>query len=65
MAGTLVACILGLLSVLLPNLLWGGYVRLEALELDTGLTVLASLPESDALARPVLLVRPARLITQS
>ena len=34
MAGTLVACILGLLSVLLPNLLWGGYVRLEALELD-------------------------------
>ena len=65
MAGTLVACILGLLSVLLPNLLWGGYVRLEALELDTGLTVLASLPESDALARPVLLVRPARLITQA
>jgi uncharacterized protein involved in exopolysaccharide biosynthesis len=65
MAGTLVACILGLLSVLLPNLLWGGYVRLEALELDTGLTVLASLPESEALARPALLVRPARLITQS
>ena len=56
MAGTLVACILGLLSVLLPNLLWGGYVRLEALELDTGLTVLASLPESEALARPALLV---------
>ena len=65
LAGAFVACILGLLSVLLPNLLWGGYVRLEALELDTGLTVLASLPESDALARPVLLVRPARLITQA
>ena len=64
-AGTLVACILGLLSVLLPRFLWGGYVRLEALELDTGLTVLASLPEFDALARPVLLVRPARLIAQS
>ncbi len=65
LAGTIVACILGFLSVLLPNLLWGGYVRLEALELDTGLTVLASLPESEALARPVLLVRPARLIAQA
>jgi uncharacterized protein involved in exopolysaccharide biosynthesis len=65
MAGSLVAGILALLSVLLPNFLWGGYVRLEALELDTGLTVLASLPESEALARPVLLVRPARLITQA
>ena len=65
LAGTIVACILGFLSVLLPNLLWGGYVRLEALELDTGLTVLASLPESEALARPVLLVQPARLIAQA
>ena len=65
MAGAFVAGILGLLSVLLPSFLWGGYVRLEALELDTGLTVLASLPESDALARPALLVRPARLLTQS
>ena len=65
MAGAFVAGILGLLSVLLPSFLWGGYVRLEALELDTELTVLASLPESDALARPALLVRPARLLTQA
>ena len=65
MAGAFVAGVLGLLSVLLPSFLWGGYVRLEALELDTELTVLASLPESDALARPALLVRPARLLTQA
>ena len=63
--GAFVAGILGLLSVLLPSFLWGGYVRLEALELDTELTVLASLPESDAFARPALLVRPVRLLTQA
>jgi hypothetical protein len=58
MAGALIAAILGLLSVLAPSLLRGVYLRPEALELDTGLTVLATVPNSKALASPVVLVAP-------
>jgi uncharacterized protein involved in exopolysaccharide biosynthesis len=58
MAGALIAGILALLSVLAPNLLRGVYLRPEALEFDTGLTVLTSVPNSKALASPVVLVAP-------
>jgi uncharacterized protein involved in exopolysaccharide biosynthesis len=58
LAGVLLAGILGLIGVLLPSFLRGVYLRFEALEMDTGLTVLASLPESKALARHVVLVTP-------
>ena len=58
MGGALIAGILALLSVLAPNLLRGVYLRPEALEFDTGLTVLTSVPNSKALASPVVLVAP-------
>jgi len=58
LAGALLAGILGLIGVLLPSFLRGVYLRFEALEIDTGLTVLASLPESKGLARQVVLVMP-------
>lgn len=57
-AGLLIASMLGLLSALLPSLVRGVYLRPEALELDTGLAVLATVPEAKALASPVLLVVP-------
>jgi uncharacterized protein involved in exopolysaccharide biosynthesis len=56
MAGALIAGLLGLLSVLAPSLLRGVYLRPEALELNTGLTVLTTVPHSKALASPVVLV---------
>ncbi len=58
MAGALVAGIFGLLGVLAPSLLKGVYLRPEALEFDTGLTVLATVPDSKALASPIVLVAP-------
>jgi uncharacterized protein involved in exopolysaccharide biosynthesis len=57
-AGVLVSVILAAAVTLISHFLRATYLRPEALEFDTGLIVLASVPDTRALGRSVLLLGP-------
>jgi len=59
LAGAVISILLSAAVVLLSHFFRPVYLRPEALEYDTGLTVLASVPESRALSHSQLLVGPA------
>jgi capsular polysaccharide biosynthesis protein len=48
-AGAVISLLLSIGSILLSHFLRASYLRPEALEMDTGLTVLASVPEMHAI----------------
>jgi len=58
MAGAVVSMLLAAAVTLFAHFFRASYLRPEALEFDTGLIVLASVPETKALGRSVLLIGP-------
>ena len=56
--GTVAGIILSLIASLMSRFFHGVYLRPEALEVDTGLAVLAVVPDQRSLANPVVLVTP-------
>jgi len=56
--GAIVGIIISILSSLMSGFFHGIYLRPEALEVDTGLAVLAVIPNYRPLASPVVLVTP-------
>jgi polysaccharide biosynthesis protein PslE len=56
--GTMAGLILGVVVSLVSGFFRGVYLRPEALEVDTGLAVLAVVPDQKLLANPVILVAP-------
>ncbi|MGA9015561.1 MAG: hypothetical protein WB509_23975, partial [Acetobacteraceae bacterium] len=58
LVGAIVGLVVSLISSLMSGFFRGVYLRPEALELDTGLAVLAVVPDHRSLASPVVLVTP-------
>ena len=58
LVGAIVGLIVSLITSLMSGFFRGVYLRPEALELDTGLAVLAVVPDHRTLASPVVLVTP-------
>jgi uncharacterized protein involved in exopolysaccharide biosynthesis len=58
LAGALLGIVLGIAVSIISRFFHGVYLRPEALEVDTGLAVLAVIPDHKALANPVVLVTP-------
>ena len=58
LVGAIVGLVVSLITSLMSGFFRGVYLRPEALELDTGLAVLAVVPDHRALASPVVLVTP-------
>jgi len=56
--GAIVGLIVSIISSLMSGFFYGIYLRPEALEMDTGLAVLAVIPDQRSLASPVVLVTP-------
>jgi uncharacterized protein involved in exopolysaccharide biosynthesis len=56
--GTIVGLVLSVIVSLMSGFFRGVYLRPEALEVDTGLSVLAVVPDQKLLANPVVLVVP-------
>jgi uncharacterized protein involved in exopolysaccharide biosynthesis len=56
--GTIVGLVLSVIVSLMSGFFRGVYLRPEALEVDTGLSVLAVVPDQKLLANPVVLVMP-------
>jgi uncharacterized protein involved in exopolysaccharide biosynthesis len=59
MVGVIISMVLAAAITLLSHFMRASYLRPEALEFDTGLIVLASVPETKALGRSSLLIGPA------
>jgi len=58
LVGAIVGLVVSLITSLMSGFFRGVYLRPEALELDTGLAVLAVVPDHRSLASPVVLVTP-------
>jgi uncharacterized protein involved in exopolysaccharide biosynthesis len=58
LVGAIVGLVVSLITSLMSGFFRGVYLRPEALELDTGLAVLAVVPDHRTLASPVVLVTP-------
>jgi len=56
--GALAGLLLSIITSLMSGFFRGVYLRPEALEVDTGLAVLAVVPDQKSLASPVVLVTP-------
>lgn len=56
--GAIVGLLVSIISSLMSGFFYGIYLRPEALEMDTGLAVLAVVPDQRSLASPVVLVTP-------
>jgi uncharacterized protein involved in exopolysaccharide biosynthesis len=57
-AGAIIGILVSLIASLMSGFFRGVYLRPEALEVDTGLAVLAVVPDHKSLASPVVLVTP-------
>jgi hypothetical protein len=56
--GAIAGLLLSIIVSLMSGFFRGVYLRPEALEVDTGLAVLAVVPDQKSLASPVVLVTP-------
>jgi succinoglycan biosynthesis transport protein ExoP len=58
LVGAILGVVLGIVASIMSRFFRGVYLRPEALEVDTGLAVLAVVPDHKSLASPVVLVTP-------